>query len=222
MQRASILLIVCLAIAAFAAVRLWPHGGPERTTALSRVETHPHDMRGMPVLWLGDSYDSDGDGVGDMQLTGAKLATTAAFYDPRDGREVHPAVTSYTLVYGDCTPPTPRPGGEQFGCPVPLQIAFYGVCNTPPLATDGMPVVPVRSVDAREEGAGELWIETADFTVSIKAWGTTADEARAHALEVVQDLTGANPEAAAFGRGTAFQALTSASACNLPVRPDHQ
>jgi len=207
---------VCAAVAALAAVRLWPHGGPESTTALSRVELQPRDVRGMPILWLGDSYDSDGDGTPDMPLRLAKLETTAAFYDPRDGREIHPATTSYSMIYGTCTPPTPRPGGEQFGCPVPLAIDFFGVCNTPPLSTDAMPRVPVRGVDAFEVSADHIWIETADFTVSVMAWGKTIDEGKAHALQVVQNLMGANPEAAAFGRGTAFHALTSASACNLP------
>jgi hypothetical protein len=213
MKRFSVLVVMCLAIAALAVVRLWPNGGPEYAGAGSHITLHPRDVRGMPVLWLGDNYDSNHDGTPDMRLTSTSLEDSPEFRDPRDGRLIKPGTKSYSMAYGSCVPPTPLPGNEQWGCAIPLSIDFYSVCNTPPLSNkDIMPRVRIRGVDAYEFIAGGLWLETANFTISVGAsWGKTSDEARAHVRQVVEDLIGANPEAAAFTKGTAFAQRTDAA-----------
>lgn len=204
MKRLSIFVAVCMAITALAVVRLWPDGGSEHAGALSHITLHPSDVRGQPVLWLGDNYDANRDGKPNMQLTGARLNDSPEFRDPRDGRLIKPDTKWYSMGYGSCVVPTPIPGYEQHGCAIPLSIDFYSVCSPPLSNTDTMPRVRVRGVDAYEYSAGGLWVETADFNINIAAWGKTADEGRAHAKQVVEDLIGANPEAAAFTRGAAF------------------
>lgn len=212
MKLLPILVAVCMVIAALAVVRLWPDGGSGKAGALSHVTLHPRDVRGVPVLWLGDNYDANHDGKPNMQLTSAGRSDSPEFRDPRDGRVIKPVTKSYSMGYGSCVVPTPVPGYEQHGCAIPLEIDVYSLCDTPPLANkDSMPRVRIRGVDAYEYSAGGLWIETANVTISIAAWGKTADEGRAHAQQVVEDLIGANPEAAAFSKGATFAPRTEAA-----------
>ena len=208
--RRAVLAVVCIALAAVVVIRVWPHGGSEPAGALSRITLYPRDVRGMPVLWLGDNYDSNHDGKPNMQLTSAGLEHSPEFRDPRNGRLIKPETKSYSMGYGSCVLPTPIPGNEPFGCPIPLSIDFYSVCSTPPLGgKSALPCVRIRGVDAYD-GPGGLWVETADFTVSVAAWGTTLEEGKAHNRQVVEDLIGANPEAAAFTKDTAFTPRTDA------------
>ena len=194
--------------------------GDDAVIARSRVQLDPRDVQGMPVLWLGDAYDGDKDGEAEMPLTSAELNDSPEFRDPRNGQLVKPETRWYSMGYGSCTPPTPRPGDEQFGCPIPLQLDFYSLCDAPPLDTTGMPRVSLRGVQAFEEAPGSLWIETADFTVSVHvALRESFDEQRAHAKQIVDDLIPANAEAAAFTKGSSFAPRTAAivqQKCGVP------
>ena len=96
MKRLSVLVVVPMVVAAVDIVRLWPNRGSEQAGALSGIKLDPRDVRGMPVLWLGDSYDAN-HGKSNMQLTSAELNGSPEFRDPRNGALVKPD-TKFTLT----------------------------------------------------------------------------------------------------------------------------
>lgn len=203
-MQSKFLAIIIFALAASAAIAC--RGGGGKATG-SQVYLNPPDVTGLPVLWLGESYDSDGDGKGDMPLVFANWSTTEA-------TQFHAANRWFSLAYGICTPPTPRPDQEeQPVCAVPITIDIYGVCNAPTLAAGARRgIQQVRGVDAVEREPGGLWVQTDSFSINVGvAFGKDDAENQALVKKVVEDLLPANPEAAAFGKGVAFRARNEAA-----------
>jgi hypothetical protein len=171
------------------------------------ITLHPKDVRGMPVLWLGDEFDSNGDGKADMKLT---LARRVYNEEVRlaDGTLVIPEVRYYKLAYGDCEIP---PGAS--GCPIPVSIQLSDPCDAQPLARGAAPeVVAVRGMSV-DKGRGLLHVETADFALTINALAETPDKSNELALRVLNELHGANPEASDYARETPFKPRPAARLC---------
>ncbi len=190
-----------------------------RPSAPSRL--YPPDARGLPVLWLGDNYDSNHDGTPDMPLVFSKIIENPPARDPISGVPVRAPTHDFSLGYGHCGPPTPTPWPDEYSCPDPLSIDIFDICSAPPFDIAG-PHAAVRGVDAEWSTGGELWVETADFTLRVGAAGKTTDGASADAIQVVEDLVGANPDAAAFKPGTPFRPRDEAATrrqCGLDGTP---
>jgi len=187
-----------------------------RPSAPSRL--YPPDARGLPVLWLGDNYDSNHDGTPDMPLVFSKIIEIPPARDPISGVPVRAPTHDFSLGYGECE----LSSGDEPGCGIPLSIDFFDVCAAPPLVTAGLTRVTIRGVAAAEVSPWHVWIETADFTLDVQAWGHVPDEAATNARQVVEDLVPANPEAAAFTRGTPFRPRDEAATrrqCGLDGTP---
>lgn len=171
------------------------------------VRLPPQDVRGLPVLWLGDSYDEDGDGTGDLPLVEASMTSEPEFRDPRTGEVIRPEVREYTMAYGTCE----IPAGEEGGCPVPITLVIQSPCFAYPLAEEVIyKKQQMRGAQAMFFGEGGLRVDTADFTVLVLAVGVTVNESEQRAQRVIENLRGANPEAADFSASTPFRAVTSA------------
>lgn len=106
-------------------------GCGERTTAEPQIDVHPEEVRGLPVLWLGEAYDSDGDGDEDMELTVGQYNVSPELRDPATSELIRPEMRSYLIGYGTCE----IPEGVR-GCPIPISITIYDPCTAPPLAEE--------------------------------------------------------------------------------------
>ncbi len=170
-------------------------GGSDSATARPVALENVTSFDGFPILWLGSSYDSDGDGVGDMPLSVARPEQSDALVGP-DGSVIRPATSSFGLGYGACDIATGRDS-----CTIPISISLYPVNATPDLAEEVQSGATrnVRGVDAVVFGEGELWIETGDVTMSISVQGGTPDERLTKATRVANSLEGANAKARAKG-----------------------
>ncbi|MEX2245799.1 MAG: hypothetical protein WEC75_03850 [Dehalococcoidia bacterium] len=190
-----------------AAVALAGCDSGERARAGIELAVMPEEVP-FAVVWLGESYDSDGDGEGDMPLRLAAFVNSPPFFGP-DGKLLRPQVKAYDLVYGYCTP-SPNSGT----CPVPITITLYDPCSAPLAEEVQLGTRQVRGVEAKVYGEGALWIETRDFTVAIQPVGATRDEVTEKAVRIAEELVGANEKASHISRETAFEAKeepTSAS-----------
>lgn len=144
-----------------------------------------------PILWLGESYDSDGDGVGDMPLTTARPEESPALTYGPTGEVVRPALRSFTLGYGTCTI---DPG--QQSCPVPVTIIFDAPDSAPTLSNSVKAgQLRLRGVDVAVESGGGLRVEAADVTFSVLVFSATPGEPLRQATRIVNQLKGANPKA---------------------------
>lgn len=110
-----------------------------------------------PLVWLGESYDTDGDGNGDLPLVAARKSTSKPLNAP-DGTLIRPGHSSFLFAYGQCKPPD----GDEGGCPTPVSIRVYSPCDGPVLSDlVKRGATSVRGVEAVIHGSGEsLWIET--------------------------------------------------------------
>jgi len=156
-----------------------------------------------PILWLGAEYDADGDGRPDP-LTRARIGTSAEFRDPTTGEVIKPEFHWFSVSYGSCK----IPEGEG-SCPIPLTLDFAAPCEAPPLsgvAKKG--TVKVRGIEGIVQSNGFVRLETADFTVTILAVGSSPEEQTEKALRIANDLVPANEKARASLRGTEFPIRT--------------
>lgn len=151
---------------------------------------------GFPLVWVGEEYDSNADGSGDMPVSEAKEFITAA---GRFAPETH----GFDIIYGDCTIP---PGQEEGGCPLPVQITVYPACQTPELAEEAKgKKVKVRGVDAVVTIGGAIWIETEDFTVQIWHAVKGVSDHEKEALKIAEKLEGANDKAKHIKKDSPFK-----------------
>jgi hypothetical protein len=155
--------------------------------------TFPTTFDGFPVLWLGEAYDADGDGVAETPLHWSDYWDYQALYV--DGRLVEPEHKAFALAYGLCTP---SEGSEECTAPISLSIS-------PP---DDMPLsdavktgqtVEVRGSEFTVFGDGQLYLRTPDYAVIISAGGLQ------WAIGVANQLVGANPKGAYITRQTDFE-----------------
>jgi hypothetical protein len=151
-----------------------------------------------PVLWLGESYDSDGDGTGDMDLNVHGPAQSPPFNHPLTGELIRPSERSYGISYGSCDIPV---GADS--CPIPITIEFY-----PPdtgSLSDSVKTgekVLVRGIVATVYSDGHLWVETADVTFAILAVNGPRDGWLDSAIRVLSLLEGANAPASHITQGS--------------------
>jgi hypothetical protein len=168
------------------------------------IQLHPSEVTGLPVLWLGESYDEDGDGTGDLPLTGASFHSSPELRNPRDGSLIRPQVSFYSMAYGSCSVPE----GDEGGCPVPITVVIESPCYAQPLA-EGLvyAAVPVRGVEAHFFAEGGLRIDTAEFTVSVYAVEETKEKTEQRLVAVAEHLSGANAEASSYDMESVFQSI---------------
>jgi hypothetical protein len=152
-----------------------------------------------PVLWLGESYDSDGDGTGDMAIREARASQSPPFVHPRSGEVIRAAARSFDVMYGDCEIP---PGSDS--CRVPLTMIFYPAGPAQELSNwvKTGEVVLVRGIPAVVFGDGNLWVETEQVTFTISAWGESPEERLETATRILTKLEGANPPASDITQGS--------------------
>lgn len=189
---------------------------------VATVETSLVSFDEFPVLWLGESFDSNGDGVGDMPLTAAMSEVSPNVDNPYTGTILKPEIRYFYMVYGDCTP---APGVES--CHDPVAMAFYPPDSAVLSYADSLrsgQAVPIRGVNA-SFSHGVLWIETADFLVNISVAeqpGSTAAEQLRMATRVANELRGANAKASAISDASDFRPLErtpTSSSSPLPPTP---
>jgi hypothetical protein len=154
--------------------------------------TFPTTFDGFPVLWLGQAYDADGDGVAETPLHYSDYWDYPAVYV--DGRLSQPEHQAFALAYGLCTP---SEGSEQCTAPISLSIS-------PP---DDMPLsdavksgqtVEIRGAEFTVFGDGQLYLRTPEYAIIISAGGLE------WAIGVANQLVGANPKGAHITRQTDF------------------
>jgi hypothetical protein len=152
-----------------------------------------------PIVWLGESWDQDGDGTPETPLRSAKEFRTPGgrFAEPTHG---------FDMLYGTCTP---APDQTEGGCSAPLYIVIYPACETPPLAEEAkVGTVEIRGVEAVITASASVWLETADFTAQIThAAPLKPGDPQDHvdkAIELAHQLRGANDQAAAIAETSGF------------------
>jgi hypothetical protein len=182
-----------------------PAGATSTAASAGTIASRVTSFDGFPLVWLGTSYDSDGDGVGDLALSDAYYQQGRAFDDPRTGKELRPAIRRFTLVYGTCEIP---PGDSE--CTNPLTVVVFPANQE--LAALPLSTVRVRGVDATDFGSNGLLIETADFKVSIPA-------PRDDAMRVANALFGANALASWITKDTDFRPLPTPAPTAHPSAP---
>lgn len=158
------------------------------------------DFHDFPVVWLGASYDSDGDGVGDMPLRSAYPTRSKAFTDRRTGAAILPPETFFGLSYGDCVI---QP--EAQSCAPPVDIAVYPPIEPCSRFSGGEGVTSVRGVEATIFNRGSLRIKTADFIVTISVTANSSAERLARTTRIAEHLVGANAEAGWLAAATDFR-----------------
>ena len=143
-----------------------------------------------PLLWLGPSYDVDFDGTPDS-ITFAREEYTPPILNPATKDVLVPARRSYSISYGTCEIPQ-----GATGCPVPLTMVFEDPCEAYPLSQAAKAgTARVRGVDAIVQAVGGLRFETADFTLTIIAVGSSPTEVADNAKRIAEDLVPANAKA---------------------------
>jgi hypothetical protein len=151
---------------------------------------------GFPLLWLGEAYDADGDGVAEMPLSGVDIRDNAPHVV--GGQVLTPAVRYVDLSYGTCMIP---PGREE--CKIPMTIGFEPP-DFPPLSATVKTgqTIQIRGATGERFNDYSLYIHTADFNVIIHppALGVTSDQAFARAVGVALALTGPTPRPATSPR----------------------
>ncbi len=167
-----------------------------------------------PILWLGSGYDSDGDGVDDMPLRGAEEANFPAHFDFRTNQQVQPAIRSVSLGYGTCEIP-PR----ESQCAVPITIYIYPADHQLPVPAGGQRLTTLRGVDVFRYADGHLWIETADFTVSIGLSFRKGVNLTDEALRIAANLYGANAKAAGITKDSDFRPKPPPPPTPFPTDP---
>jgi hypothetical protein len=177
-------------------------------SAVSTVDAHTlaTTFDGYPVLWLGDSYDSDGDGVGDMALHWANVLREPPFY--LEGRLVDPGAYQFDLAYGACTPLSGRDE-----CTAPISIGMSAADD--PQLSDAVKTgqtVEVRGTEFIVFSDGDLYLHTPQYAITIAAGGLP------WAIGVANQLVGANPKGAYITRQTDFygNALTGPRPTRTP------
>jgi hypothetical protein len=152
------------------------------------------------LVWLGDSYDVDGDGKLD-DLRVARTSVGRPFYNPVTGELLLPEIRTFSLGYGNCE----RPKGTS-SCPIPLTMVFSAPCDNlslPPVSTSRR--VPLRGIDAIVQHNGAVRLETADFTVTISPVADSYSGTAEKALRIAGDLVPANAKAKSVLTGTDFR-----------------
>lgn len=152
------------------------------------------------LVWLGDSYDVDGDGGSD-DLRVARSSVGRPFYNPVTGELLLPEIRTFSIAYGDCE----RPKGAS-ACPIPLGLLFSAPCDNQSLpAVSTSRRVPLRGIDAIVQHNGAVRLETADFTVTISPVADTYSGIAEKALRIAADLVPANAKAKSVLTGTDFR-----------------
>jgi len=149
-----------------------------------------------PIVWLGESFDLDGKS---LELTGARKTCSPAL-SASDGELIRPAECSFFLAYGDCEIPA-----GQTSCRVPVSIKIEPPCNAPLSNDVKEDAVQVRNVDAVVYSEGALYVETAEFLISISPPGATDKETLENSIFIAEHLYGANDKASALGPDTSFR-----------------
>ena len=187
-------------------------GGSRINAGPDKISVQPSSVEGMPMLWLGEEYDEDGDGKGDLPLVLSDEFVVPATRDPRTGTVLYPEIRGFQIGYGDCEIPA---GAE--GCPIPVSITVYARCYAEPLAPEVKEeVVAVRGVNATVYGGGAVRVDTDEFSLQVHAVGDREDPVetgKQRALKVIENLRGANDAAREYGRGTPFKPVVSAQLC---------
>lgn len=156
------------------------------------------------VLWAGDYYDAGP--AGQIPLRSARYIVSPA-------GQFHPEVRRFRLLYGDCDVPK----GES-SCTVPIRIDFYDTCDAPELA-DAVKadIMAVRGVPVYQKTDGGLWIETADFTASIRA-SVPSGDATKDSIRLAESLFGANDKGRHITKSTNWQPKTDATCQGVAPR----
>ncbi len=182
---------------------------------LSTFEASVTSFDEFPILWLGEFYDSDGDGIGDMRISSAFASHGRPFIDPLTGKELSPAITSFNISYGTCEIPP-----KSQSCPIPISIMFYPVdtAAAPDAVSFGSgPTERLRGVDARIYDSSKLWFATADMEFSISASGT--GQPREQARRIASLLYGANAKAASITKDSDFRPKPPPPPTPFPTDP---
>jgi hypothetical protein len=187
-------------------------------TATAKKVTNATTFDEFPVVWLGTSYDSDGDGVGDMRLSSAYAVHGPAFTNPIDGTIISPQLTWFTLGYGTCK----IPDGKE-SCNVPLNIDV----DPPGDPRDEVALsqardedhLTVRGADAIVSEGRILWIFAEEFTVRISpvAQPPPGQSRLDQALRVASLLVGANPKGSWITTGTDFHPKAGSAVSTGPA-----
>ena len=169
-----------------------------------------------PILWLGETFDVDPVSTTE-DLSSADLDVSPPLVDPNTGEAILEELRSYSVSYGTCVPP---PGSHQ-SCRVPLTMVFYAPCGTPNLAPALKKETKiVRGVDAIVEIDGKLRIETAEFTVIISPPGADPDDVTANAVQIAENLYGANEKAKHITKDSDFKVKPKDLCTDKPKKDD--
>lgn len=169
-----------------------------------------------PLLWLGTSYDSDGDGIGDQELVAARPESESAFLNPKTGQQIRPAIRSFAFAYGRC-----KIAPHAQSCPVPITIIFYPAASAPVpdevVLSD--PTINLRGVAATEYNGGSLWFDIAGASFSIDVFADNEKERLSQAIRIAEQLVGANAKAAGITKDKPFPPPSAAvpAATSTPV-----
>jgi hypothetical protein len=144
-----------------------------------------------PLLWLGPTYDVNGDGDEDS------LHSVDTSTDNRPTDLLGPEFHTFEMSYQDCSP---QP------CVEVLQLTFTAACGNPlPSSGSTEPgTIRVRGIDALIVSTGGLLIQTVQFNLWILAVGRDESGVLATSIEISDDLIGANTRAAQITTASDF------------------
>ena len=187
---ASVLLLVQITLIAC---------GARSTSADLGLKTKAYDKWG--VVWVGESYDVDGDGDAE-ELVRARENRSPAVTNPATGEVLIAEFYDYQLIYGSCA----IPDGSS-ACPVPLSVVVRGPCFPFPLSDVAKKdEIRIRGVDGYVKQDGGLYINTGDFTLIVDAVGPTEEESTKRALKVAKDLGRRQRQGETHSEGRRLQA----------------
>lgn len=210
-MKLSVLLIVRLSpllagsaiITGVLALGLLPGSGapsaPRATAGVDCVQVAA-EFTDYPLVFPGPEFQG-------LPLTGCQRSKKPETRAP-DGTLISPASDSFGFVYGTCTP------GPDAGCPPPVQVIVDPPCG--PMLSDAVKTekVTIRGTQVDVKTDGSLRIESGDFKASVFALAGGYEANKATAMQVVEQLRGANDSGAALtARAALDTGLQAAAVC---------